>query len=147
MIVYISGPITDNPNYKKDFETVEKELWAAGHIPVNPIMPEGLGLKEQYLQVNIAQLMMCDAIYVLPGSEDSIGSIAEQITANFLYKKQFRKTEIGYKTDYRANGYIFKSRYSQMRNILKQYITALPTLNLSGAELEEDGICSDLYRS
>ena len=44
MKVYISGKITDNPNYKADFEAAELALKIAGFQPVNPAeehMPDG----------------------------------------------------------------------------------------------------------
>ena len=34
--IYISGKITDNPNYKADFEAAELALKIAGFQPVNP---------------------------------------------------------------------------------------------------------------
>ena len=81
MKIFISGPIEGDPNYKRNFTRAESHLKAAGHLAINPCMPEGMGYKEEYLKVCFAQIRMCDAIYLLPGADHSTGSVAEQIYA------------------------------------------------------------------
>lgn len=79
MKIYISGAITGEPNYKKTFDEAEAALKAAGHIVINPVMPEGLGSREEYLEVCFKEIDMCEAIYTLPTVENSIGAAAEMI--------------------------------------------------------------------
>ena len=47
--IYISGKITDNANYKADFEAAELALKTAGFQPVNPAeekLPDGATIKK-----------------------------------------------------------------------------------------------------
>lgn len=81
MRIFISGPIEGEPNYKRNFNRAESHLKAAGHTVINPCLPEGMGYKEEYLKVCFAQIRMCDAIFLLQGADDSVGSVAEQIYA------------------------------------------------------------------
>ena len=81
MRIFISGPIDGEPNYKRNFNRAESHLKAAGHTVIYPCLPEGMGYKEEYLKVCFAQIRMCDAIFLLEGADDSVGSVAEQIYA------------------------------------------------------------------
>lgn len=64
MIIYISGTITNNPNYIKEFDAAEKKLTKEGHTVINPIKPKGFSYKE-YIDMGLFDLMHCDAIYML----------------------------------------------------------------------------------
>jgi hypothetical protein len=78
MKVYISGKITNNPNYKKQFEEAEKRLKKAGNIVMNPaILPEGFEWDE-YMKICIAMLDPCEAIYLLENWTSSKGAITEK---------------------------------------------------------------------
>lgn len=76
MRVYISGPITDNLSYKEDFARAENYLRTLGHIPLNPCKPEGWSYKD-YMDMCLAELSKCDAIYMLWGWAESKGSRLE----------------------------------------------------------------------
>lgn len=79
MKVYISGPITNNPNYKECFAMAEAELKVKGHTVFNPtIFDEMEGLDyEEYMTLDMCMLSMCDAIYMLKGWRNSCGSNRE----------------------------------------------------------------------
>lgn len=77
MIIYISGTITNNPNYIKDFNTAEKKLKEKGYTVINPIKPPGLSYKD-YIDIGLFDLMHCDAIYMLSNyNEKSKGATLE----------------------------------------------------------------------
>ena len=74
--IYISGAITNNPNYKEQFAAAEAELIAAGNEAINPAKNTGNTYKE-YIDKGLMQEMQCDAIYMLPGHEHSTGATLE----------------------------------------------------------------------
>jgi len=75
MRVYIAGAMTGKFYYKEPFMKAEKLLRELGHIVVNPAyLPEGL---EDYFEINKAMIDQCDSIYVLSGSENSVGTKKE----------------------------------------------------------------------
>ena len=62
-MVYISGRISGNKNYKKEFRSAEEYLQNQGYIPINPI--NNRGNYKELIDRGIKQLMECDAIFVL----------------------------------------------------------------------------------
>lgn len=100
MFVYISGAITDNEDYEKQFMQAEKDLRRLGYNVVNPVsvgkrLERELGRKptyDEYLEKDLAALKNCDAIYQLPGWEKSKGAKIE-----YNYAVGLKKTFIKYK--------------------------------------------------
>ena len=81
MRVYISGPITGVPDYMEKFEAAEKELIEKGFTVVNPAkinygMPEDMTY-EEYMEIDIRLIDLCDAIYMIRGWEMSRGANRE----------------------------------------------------------------------
>ena len=77
MKVYISGGITGIDNYKEVFAAAERELTEAGHAVMNPaVLPDGFDY-EEYIHVCLAMVDVCDAVYLLPNWEKSVGSMME----------------------------------------------------------------------
>ena len=81
MRVYISGPITGVSDYMEKFEAAEKELKEKGYTVVNPAkinygMPEDMTY-EEYMEIDIRLIDLCDAIYMIRGWEMSLGANRE----------------------------------------------------------------------
>lgn len=76
MKIYVSGSISKNPNYLKQFAQAEEILIANGHDVINPAKNTGNSYKE-YIDKGLMQEMQCDAIYMLQGYEHSTGAMLE----------------------------------------------------------------------
>lgn len=86
MKIYISGPITGNPEFKRDFAAAAAEIRAAGYEAINPAeneLPEGAQWAD-YMRSDIRLLIDCDAIYMLPGWRNSKGAKIEHDIAAAL---------------------------------------------------------------
>ena len=84
--IYISGKITDNPNYKAEFEAAELALKIAGFQPVNPAeehLSDG-ATRADYMRHDLKLLCDCDAIYMLNGWRESAGAKIEHKLARDL---------------------------------------------------------------
>ena len=81
MKVYISGPITGTSDYMERFKRAEELLLKIGDIPVNPAavnssLPEQTEY-EEYMNMSITMLDMCDEIFMMNGWEKSCGANRE----------------------------------------------------------------------
>lgn len=79
--VYISGPITGTKDYAMRFAEAEAKLEKMGFSVFNPArvnaeLPESLG-HEEYMEISMVMLGMCDGIYMLNGWRDSRGACRE----------------------------------------------------------------------
>ena len=88
MKIYISGKITGLPieQAQRQFAAVAKQLYDAGHAPVNPmkLKHDHDHTWESYMKVDIAELLTCDAIYMLKGWHESKGACIEHTLATHL---------------------------------------------------------------
>lgn len=94
MTIFISGKITDNPNYKEHFDKAEKQLKELGIIPINPtILPLGL-TNAEYMKIGLSMLENCDGIYMLSNWQNSKGAKIEYEYANYLNKHIYFEEQI-----------------------------------------------------
>lgn len=86
MRLYISGQITDNPNFMDDFEKAEKFLIENNHEPVNPtkLPHEHDKSWHSYMKEDIKALLDCDGIFMLHNHEKSKGATIELKLAEHL---------------------------------------------------------------
>lgn len=78
MILYLSGPISGDPDYKQKFLGAENYLGAwKGHTVLNPaVLPEGLPYKD-YMRIDFAMLYAAEGIVMLRGWKKSQGARKE----------------------------------------------------------------------
>ena len=80
MRIYISGPITNVLDYKEKFARAEQNLKAKypdAEI-INPTVLDKLPLTyDEYMELDLRLLGMCEGIYMLKGWEDSKGANRE----------------------------------------------------------------------
>ena len=89
MIAYLSGPMTGLPgqNYAA-FQAAAERLRSQGVQVISPheIIPPGAGPWSwaQHMRVDLAALLTCDVIVMLPGWETSRGAQVEKAVAEAI---------------------------------------------------------------
>lgn len=89
-IVYLSGKITDNENYKKEFACAELFLRQMQYIVINPaeiLKDFGELSYEQCMQICHRLVDISDIIFMVSGWQKSKGANAELSYAKSLGKK------------------------------------------------------------
>lgn len=82
MIGYLSGPITGNPDYKRQFAWAAKHLERLGWDIINPaamerVVPISAFTYEDYMEIDLLLLSKADTLIQLPGWERSRGANRE----------------------------------------------------------------------
>lgn len=87
MKLYIAGPMTGLPEFNYPaFMDAERRLIEAGYEVENPARPgqvDGWTWRD-YMKRGISQLVLCDGVALLPGSEKSWGACIERDLAMSL---------------------------------------------------------------
>ncbi len=84
--MYISGPITNTPDFMGKFAEAEKHLKARGFEVVNPATlthKHGTSWGE-YMVEGLKALLYCDGVYMLKGWKSSRGACIEKRLAQDL---------------------------------------------------------------
>lgn len=83
--VYISGPITGTDDYMERFTKAEYDLRRKGYEVINPAaVNQNLPASttwEQYMEMSLCMLKMCNSIYMLKGWRKSAGAALEYCEA------------------------------------------------------------------
>lgn len=80
MRIYISGGITNVSDYWERFARAEEKLTALGYEVINParVNAELPPMEwEEYMHISIAELSLCDTIYMLSNYKTSMGAQRE----------------------------------------------------------------------
>lgn len=85
MLIYLSGGITNVPNYLERFAKTETLLTKIGDTVINPAkinaqLPKGTDY-DDYMRLSFVLLDMADAIYMMDGWEESKGARMELLKA------------------------------------------------------------------
>lgn len=92
-VVYISGPITDCPEYRRRFQKAESAIMAAGYTVLSPAnLPQGM-TNEQYMRICFAMIDVADAVVMLHGWLDSRGAHLEADYCRYTGKPAFLSIE------------------------------------------------------
>ncbi|KAB0590567.1 DUF4406 domain-containing protein [Edwardsiella anguillarum] len=85
MKIYIAGPMSGIPKFNRPaFHFEALRLSTLGHVVLNPAaLPDGLSQPE-YMDICLAMLRCADAIFMLPGWQNSEGAKAEFALAKKL---------------------------------------------------------------
>lgn len=107
--LYLSGPMSGLPDFNAPtFNSAATALRAAGFAVVNPAeldaQDEGEKTWEEYLRRDIAHLVTCDAIALLPGWKKSRGAKLEKYIADALGMPNMLLTRTHAVCPNRANG-------------------------------------------
>ena len=102
--VYISGPISNAPDYLINFAGAKSRLLRCGYEVVNPAqmclsLPNTFSHNE-YMEVCMAALKACDTIYLLNGWQNSVGA---KIEAEYALFNNYTMIEEGSKDDITLN--------------------------------------------
>lgn len=95
MRVFLSGKISDDPDYKAKFKQAQKWLESKGCVVLSPaILPLGFDY-EAYMRMCFAMMEGCDVVCLLPNWKESAGARREQRYAEFTGKRIMNLEEIG----------------------------------------------------
>ena len=97
-VVYISGPYRiDKEKAILAFRKATEDLWAAGFVPIDPIALtchlDGKFPDDDFIERDKELVSRCDAIFLLPGWQESEGAKVELETAHIYEMPSFESIE------------------------------------------------------
>ena len=92
-VIYIAGRITGVPKYWEAFEKAEDALTAMGFIVLTPTrLPYNLS-NEKAMKICLAMIDQADAVYFLPGWNQSVGANLEMTYCKYTGKPHATRIE------------------------------------------------------
>lgn len=77
-IIYISGAVSSDKNFREKFDRAEKFLQSKGFTVINPVKGEPDGKEwSYYMKKDIMKLLSCDCVYALSDWTKSKGARIE----------------------------------------------------------------------
>lgn len=84
--VFISGKITEDPDYKEKFAKKEQVIRELGYVPLNPaVLPQGMKISS-YMEISFIMIEEADIILMLSDWKKSKGAKVEYEYAKYLNK-------------------------------------------------------------
>ncbi len=84
MKIYLSGKITGDDNYRPKFDEYENKLKHFGHEVFNPAAFPNMFTWEEFMEIDLKILSLCDAIFLLEDWKESRGARIEKEEAERL---------------------------------------------------------------
>lgn len=88
MTVYLSGPVSNNPDYQNCFAEAEQLVREAGHKVVSPlsvpVLSEEIYSWDDCMKVCIALMRKCDCVLMVGDWRASVGARIEKLWAQGL---------------------------------------------------------------
>lgn len=86
MKIYISGSISKNADYKKQFEEKLEEL-KKDYVVLSPLFISAELEWKEYMKIDLAMIDVCDTVYMMKGWKESKGAKIEECYAGMRGKK------------------------------------------------------------
>lgn len=93
MVVYIAGPITGVPDYKRNFNQAENELLVKGIKPLSPAHLPGWLANAQAMRICLAMIDEADAVLFLQDWQYSAGAKLEHAYCEYTDKPIYYNLE------------------------------------------------------
>lgn len=93
MNIYVAGPITGVPDYKRNFNQAENGLLVRGHTPLNPAKSLSGLTNEQAMRVCLSMIDVADAVLFLPDWQYSAGASLEHSYSEYIGKPIYYNLE------------------------------------------------------
>lgn len=84
--IYLSGAISNNPEYKKQFTRKYREL-EEKYIVLSPLFINANLEWKEHMHIDLAMIDVCDVVYMMKGWKDSRGAKIEEVYAQFKDKE------------------------------------------------------------
>lgn len=85
MKIYLSGPISNNPNFRSEFESAATHLRRLGHHVINPVdLIDSDTAWNEAMRLDLIEMLQCDAVAILHTRQSSKGQSLEMLVATQL---------------------------------------------------------------
>ena len=86
-VAYISGAISNDPEYKEKFNSAQMVLEHLGYLVLTPVMIPPILTYSEHMALDLVMVQVADCIVLLPDYKESKGAMRELHRAN-LYNSR-----------------------------------------------------------